>query len=446
MKFISPRSLDRLTVGRGLAIALVFTVAVWPVASALADSSSDMSSDASSTQSSNQDSTQDLSQASIQGLISNGNFQSGGSDYGNGNTGDNGNGNHGNQNCDNDDSYNGNSHDNSYNNDDHGNDGQNDCDNGHGGDNGDHGDHDHGGGNGWGNGGGSGSGSTTPAVATTTLSVTLSNDPTGPAVSGDFTLLVIDSTTTLLAGAAQDSQNFILNQGDTYSVTEATTSGSIDYSIALDPACSGTAGANAISCPITNTWLGTTTTSTSTSTPTTTPETGSGSGDNGGGSNGGSGDGSTGGSSGSGSNTSSSGFGIPSSGGGYVGPITGGPNQGQVLGASIGPSTGAACGIFLAGYVKPDGQNKLNDIVDLQIFLRQYEGDSLAINGIYDQATEAAVNAFQTKYNTEILKPWSDLGLLPNDTSPTGYVYKTTRRMINNIVCPSLNLPIPQLP
>jgi len=35
---------------------------------------------------------------------------------------------------------------------------------------------------------------------------------------------------------------------------------------------------------------------------------------------------------------------------------------------------------------------------------------------------------------------------LTSDTTPTGYVYKTTRRWINLLMCSQLSIPMPVLP
>ena len=60
--------------------------------------------------------------------------------------------------------------------------------------------------------------------------------------------------------------------------------------------------------------------------------------------------------------------------------------------------------------------------------LRDFEGAKLTVNGVYDAATLAAVNAFQAKYKSEILTPWG-IG------EPTGFVYLTTRKKINEMYC-----------
>lgn len=137
---------------------------------------------------------------------------------------------------------------------------------------------------------------------------------------------------------------------------------------------------------------------------------------------------------------------LPDSTGGTGGSISvgggtgfGGGTGGSVLGAST------SCGIYLENYIKYGANNSFSDVIKLQYFLNTYEKAGLTYTGVYDQATYNAVNAFQVKHYIEVLRPWVPFGL-PTETTPTGYVYKTTRRHINNTVCPSLNLPIPPLP
>lgn len=115
----------------------------------------------------------------------------------------------------------------------------------------------------------------------------------------------------------------------------------------------------------------------------------------------------------------------------------GGIGNGEVLGASTGPN----CGIWT--YIKKGWANNLNDVSTLQNFLKTEVNPNLISTGVYDTATQNAVNAFQLKYKSEILAPWVPLGL-PSDTTPTGFVYKTTQRKVNNLMC-GLNLPMPVL-
>ena len=72
-------------------------------------------------------------------------------------------------------------------------------------------------------------------------------------------------------------------------------------------------------------------------------------------------------------------------------------------------------------------------------------GENLPVTGFYGPLTYAAVERFQIKYWEEILLPWVPFGLSTEKT-PTGYVYKTTRRWINMINCEDLDLEIPELP
>jgi uncharacterized repeat protein (TIGR01451 family) len=126
---------------------------------------------------------------------------------------------------------------------------------------------------------------------------------------------------------------------------------------------------------------------------------------------------------------------------------------GQVLGASTstvatstGQVLGESCGLYLTSYIHPNRQN-LNDptqVKKLQTFLNQNLGLNLPITGYYGSSTIAAVNKFQVKYHDEVLTPWVSLGLATPFT-PTNYVYQSTQRWINLIMCPSLNLPLPAL-
>jgi hypothetical protein len=73
--------------------------------------------------------------------------------------------------------------------------------------------------------------------------------------------------------------------------------------------------------------------------------------------------------------------------------------------------------------------NSFADVAKLQLFLWQYEGfKDLLVSGIYDERTRAAVETFQIRYAADILIPW---GL----TSPTGHVYLTTQKKINELYC-----------
>jgi peptidoglycan hydrolase-like protein with peptidoglycan-binding domain len=72
----------------------------------------------------------------------------------------------------------------------------------------------------------------------------------------------------------------------------------------------------------------------------------------------------------------------------------------------------------------------------LQIFLNAV-GIVVPITSVFDEATDQAVRTFQLKYLVDVLTPW-------DISEATGYVYKTTRAKINNMVCPGSEA-VPQL-
>lgn len=91
-------------------------------------------------------------------------------------------------------------------------------------------------------------------------------------------------------------------------------------------------------------------------------------------------------------------------------------------------SSAPACGAYLTSYIRYGAANDKTQVLKLQAFLNKFEGDNVPLSGEYDQATLQAVEAFQTKYASEVLTPW---GI----AQPTGYVYLTTEQMINTLYC-----------
>jgi len=147
------------------------------------------------------------------------------------------------------------------------------------------------------------------------------------------------------------------------------------------------------------------------------------------------------------------------SGGGPSGPSTSSSNGvGVVAGAStentsenssqepvgqvLGESTCSA--IYLNDFLAFGKKNSPDQVKLLQIFLNEELGLNLAIDGKFGQQTKKAVIAFQEKYASEILTPWSPFGL--KSGKGTGYVYKTTKWKINMLKCSDLKLEVPQLP
>ncbi len=115
------------------------------------------------------------------------------------------------------------------------------------------------------------------------------------------------------------------------------------------------------------------------------------------------------------------------------------PAAGEVLGAT----TENACGIYLYDYMRQDLDNNPYEVLKLQLFLNN-QGHYVPITGVFGSQTDQAVRDFQSKLNEQILVPWS-LYNLSDGVTPTGYVYKTTKYTINNIVCPGSEA-FPQLP
>lgn len=134
-------------------------------------------------------------------------------------------------------------------------------------------------------------------------------------------------------------------------------------------------------------------------------------------------------------------FGVTNGGGGN-GPIVQQPPPSSGAGEGLPPG----CGIYLNDFLRLGRPNKMDQVTRLQIFLDWYVGANLPLSGVFDQATFDAVSKFQVKEYQDILTPWYSKGLLKSDHESTGYVYKTTRRKINLIMCNQLNIPMPQLP
>jgi len=86
---------------------------------------------------------------------------------------------------------------------------------------------------------------------------------------------------------------------------------------------------------------------------------------------------------------------------------------------------------YLSDYLGLDKNNKPSEVKKLQRFLRDFEAFSdLKITGVFDRDTFKAVSDFQVKYKSDILAPWGT-------SLPTGYVYITTKKKINEIYCQS---------
>ncbi len=83
---------------------------------------------------------------------------------------------------------------------------------------------------------------------------------------------------------------------------------------------------------------------------------------------------------------------------------------------------------YLEDYLRIDLDNNPAEVYKLQVFLNDYQNIETPVSGVFDQATFNSVVIFQERYADEILEPWGH-------TSGTGYVYVTTKKLINEIVC-----------
>ena len=90
-------------------------------------------------------------------------------------------------------------------------------------------------------------------------------------------------------------------------------------------------------------------------------------------------------------------------------------------------------------------KNSSLEVKKLQVILNAFVGSKLPINGVFGLATKNAVDSFQVKYSAYVLQPWVNAGLMPTP-APTGYVYKTTKWHINNLMCGGQIAPQPMLP
>lgn len=123
-----------------------------------------------------------------------------------------------------------------------------------------------------------------------------------------------------------------------------------------------------------------------------------------------------------------------------------GSTGGQVLGISIGPDGFLECSDpYLTEYLHIGNKNNPEQVKKLQQFLNAYLQIDLPVTGTFGQMTYDAVMKFQSMNEAAILAPWGNAGL---PTGPTGYVYKTTKRWINILKCPTLisTTPVPTLP
>ena len=113
-------------------------------------------------------------------------------------------------------------------------------------------------------------------------------------------------------------------------------------------------------------------------------------------------------------------------------------SSGQVLGAT------APCGKYLTRELRPLQDNDTDDIIRLQALINETTGANLPLTGVFGLRTLGAFKEFQLKYRSTIIDPWVANGSIKNGRA-TGLVGTTTLWTINNMICPSLQLPKPTL-
>lgn len=83
---------------------------------------------------------------------------------------------------------------------------------------------------------------------------------------------------------------------------------------------------------------------------------------------------------------------------------------------------------LITKYMRIDWANPKDEVVKLQSFLKNIEGLNISATGIFDEQTKVGVEAFQKKYLNSIMGPWEA-------TRPSGMVYITTVKKVNEIAC-----------
>lgn len=107
-------------------------------------------------------------------------------------------------------------------------------------------------------------------------------------------------------------------------------------------------------------------------------------------------------------------------------PVAEGADQPEVV---LAPEEPRSCDQYIYESIRSGARNNPEEVRKLQNFLNKFAGfTGIGETGIYDKATEAAVKKFQEENTDEVLSPWGLDG-------PTGYVYITTRKKINDIYC-----------
>ncbi len=115
----------------------------------------------------------------------------------------------------------------------------------------------------------------------------------------------------------------------------------------------------------------------------------------------------------------------------YGGGYSSGGSTGVIASANtlnVRPST-TTCPL-ITSFMGTGWANDPVQVVKVQIFLKNSEGLDVNVNGSFDRKTETAIRAFQQKYLSAVMGPWGS-------NQPSGYVYITTQKKINQLSCAS---------
>lgn len=88
----------------------------------------------------------------------------------------------------------------------------------------------------------------------------------------------------------------------------------------------------------------------------------------------------------------------------------------------------ATCEPYIVDSIRDIWANPPEQVMRLERFLNDVEGEQLAVDGVYGNADFAAVERFQLKYADAILTPY-------DRTEPTGFVHTETKQKINELHC-----------
>lgn len=91
------------------------------------------------------------------------------------------------------------------------------------------------------------------------------------------------------------------------------------------------------------------------------------------------------------------------------------------------PEQHSLCTSPIIGPIWLGRDNNVAEVKNLEAFLVS-QGEKLVIDGEYGQDEFEAIKRFQLKYRSDILDPW-------DIAEPTGYVYTTTIKKIQNLAC-----------